>query len=70
MTLLKLFLRLLKNINKLNKYEVPYKILNIGTSKSEKLLRFVNLIEKNLNKNAKKFIYQFSKVTQTLQKQI
>ena len=50
----KVILKIIKNINKLNKYEVPYKILNIGTSKSEKLLRFVNLIEKNLNKNAKK----------------
>ena len=42
----KVILKIIKNINKLNKYEVPYKILNIGTSKSEKLLRFVNLIEK------------------------
>ena len=50
----KAVLRILYNMNKLKSKKVPFKILNIGSNKSEKLSNFIRLLEKNLKKNAKK----------------
>ena len=47
-------IKVINNFDKIDKYKVPFKILNIGTSKSEKLLKFVKLIEKNLKTKALK----------------
>jgi len=48
----KAVIRILSKMDKLNSKKVPFKILNIGSNKSEKLSRFIELIEKNLKKNA------------------
>ena len=40
--------KILANIDKLKSHKTPFKILNIGSNKSEKLSKFINLIEKNL----------------------
>ena len=50
----KAMLKIIAKIDKIKDSKVPYKILNIGSNKSEKLLNFISLIEKNLNKKAKK----------------
>ena len=39
-------------MDKLSSKKVPFKILNIGSNKSEKLSNFIELIEKNLKKNS------------------
>jgi UDP-glucuronate 4-epimerase len=36
-----------------SKNKPPFNIFNVGNGKSEKLMKFINLIEKNLKKNAK-----------------
>ena len=48
----KAVIRILSKMDKLNSKKVPFKILNIGSNKSEKLSHFIELIEKNLKKNA------------------
>ena len=53
----KAMLKIIANIDKVKGSKVPFKLLNIGSNKSEKLLNFITLIEKNLNKKAKKNIY-------------
>ena len=50
----KAVIKVLYNMNKLKSKKVPFKILNIGSNKSEKLSNFIRLLEKNLKKNAKK----------------
>ena len=50
----KAMLKIIANIDKVKGSKVPFKLLNIGSNKSEKLLNFITLIEKNLNKKAKK----------------
>ena len=50
----KAMLKIIAKIDKIKDYKIPYKILNIGSNKSEKLLNFITLIEKNLKKKAKK----------------
>ena len=42
-----------KLIMKPSKNKPPFNIFNVGNGKSEKLMKFINLIEKNLKKNAK-----------------
>ncbi|MDA9200132.1 NAD-dependent epimerase/dehydratase family protein, partial [Candidatus Pelagibacter sp.] len=42
-----------KLILKPSKKKVPFNIFNIGNGKSEKLSKFINLIEKNLKKKSK-----------------
>lgn len=48
------FLNLIERlIFKPYKKKTPFNIFNIGNGKSEKLMKFINLIEKNLNKKSK-----------------
>ena len=42
-----------KLIFKPSKKKPPFNIFNVGNGKSEKLMKFINLIEKNLKKNSK-----------------
>ena len=42
-----------KLINKPSKEQIPYNLFNIGKGKANKLKKFLNLIENNLNKKAK-----------------
>ena len=48
----KAVIRILSKMDKLNSKKVPFKILNIGSNKSEKLTNFIELIEKNLKKKS------------------
>ena len=46
--------KILNKIDSLKNKKIPFKILNIGSSKSEKLSNFIRHIEKNLKLKAKK----------------
>ena len=50
----KAVVKILNKIDSLKNKKIPFKILNIGSSKSEKLSNFIKHIEKNLKLKAKK----------------
>ncbi len=50
----KAVVKILNKIDSLKNKKIPFKILNIGSSKSEKLSNFIRHIEKNLKLKAKK----------------
>jgi len=54
-------IQIASNVKNFNKKEIPFRIFNIGSDKPIKLMKFIKIIEKYLNKESKKTYLEMQK---------
>ena len=54
-------IQIASNVKNFNKKDIPFRIFNIGSDKPIKLMKFIKIIEKYLNKESKKTYLEMQK---------